>query len=130
MASLDIGDGGGEWSPVLKMLEVGELCPLHVEVAAIKVVADSGKSVRDAVELMCELAAFILKVAVAVDLSNSGWIVKLACFLNKGVETPISAGEEGKEPWSCCLGNGVLSIVRPEEKLCNIGGFPRLPPSQ
>jgi hypothetical protein len=51
-------------------------------------------------------------------------------LLDEGVETSIMTGEDGKEPQSCCLGNGGLSIVRLEEKLCDIGGFPRLPPGQ
>jgi hypothetical protein len=67
---------------------------------------------------------------VPIYLGDCSWVVEAVGFFNKGVETSILAGEDGEEPWSCCLGNGGLSIVRPEEKLCNVGGFPRLPPSQ
>jgi hypothetical protein len=41
MASVDVGDGGGEGILVLEMSEEdGELCPLHVEVAPIELVVD------------------------------------------------------------------------------------------
>ena len=56
-------------------------------------------------------------------------VVESARLFDEGVETSIPTGEDGEEPRSCCFGNGALSIVRPEEKLCDIGGFPRLPPS-
>jgi hypothetical protein len=128
---VDVGNGGGEGIPVLEMLEMeGELCPLHVEAAPIELVADAGKRVRDAVELAGELGAFVLEALVAVYLGDGGRVVESACFLNEGVETSILTGEDSEEPRSCCLGNGVLSIVRLEEKLCDIGGFPRLPPGQ
>jgi hypothetical protein len=65
-----------------------------------------------------------------VYFGNGSWVVESARLFNKGVETSIPAGEDGEEPGSCCLSNGVLSIVRLEEKLCDVGGFPRLPPGQ
>jgi hypothetical protein len=131
MASVDVGDGGGEGILVLEMSEEdGELCPLHAEVAPIELVANAGECIRDTVELTSELGAFIFEVAISVYLGDGCQVVELVCLLDKGVETSISAGEDGEEPQSCCLGNGGLSIVRPEEKLCSLGGFPRLPPSQ
>ena len=129
--SVDVGDGGGEGIPVLEMSEEeGELCPLHAEVAPIELVADAGKCIRNAVELACELGAFVLETAILVYLGDGGQVVKSVCLFDKSVKTFILAGENGKEPRSCCFGNGVLSIVRPEEKLCNVGGFPRLLPGQ
>jgi len=62
-------------------------------------------------------------------LRNCCWVVKALGFLDEGVETPIATGKEGEEPWSRRFRGGV-SIVRAEEEFCNIGGFPRLPPSQ
>jgi hypothetical protein len=129
--SVDVGNGGGEGISVLEMSEEeGELCPLHVEVAPIELVADTGKCIWDAVELTSELGAFTLKAVVAVYFGDSSQVVELARLFNEGVETSILTGEDGKEPRSCCLGNGVLSIVRLEEKFCDVGGFPRLPPGQ
>ena len=131
MASLDVGDGGGEGNPVLEMTEeVGELSPLHAVATPLELVVDAGDCVRNTVELAGEFGAFIVETVVAVYFSNSGRVVKPSCLFDEGVETSILAGEDGEEPWSCCFGNGALSIVRPEEKLCNIGGFPRLPPGQ
>jgi len=130
-ALVDVSDGGGEGIPVLEMSEEeGELCPLHVEVAPVELVAGGSKGVGDMVELAYEFGVFIFKVVVPIYLSNCGWVVEAVSLFNEGVETSVMAGEDGEEPWSCCLGNGGLSIVRPEEKLCDIGGFPRLPPSQ
>jgi hypothetical protein len=129
-ASVDIGNGGGEGIPALNMLEKdGELCPLHAEAAPIELVVNGGERIQDAVKLAGELDAFVLKTAVSVYFSGCGWVVEVAGFFNEGVETSIPAGEDGEEPQSCCLGNGGLSIVRPEEKLCDVGGFPRLPPN-
>jgi hypothetical protein len=82
------------------------------------------------VELTGELGAFVLEVMVPIYFSDCSWVIEAAGLFDKGVETSIATGEDGKEPRSCCLGNSVLSIVRPEEKLCDVGGFPRLPPSQ
>jgi hypothetical protein len=128
---VDVGNGGGEGIPVLEMLEEdGELHPLHVEVAPIELVANAGERIWDVIELAGELGVFILKSLVAVYLSNCCWVVEAAGLLDEGVETSILAGEDGEEPWSCCFGNGGLSIVRPEEKLCDVGGFPRLLPGQ
>jgi hypothetical protein len=129
--SVDIGDRGGEGIPVLEMSEEdGELCPLHVEVAPIELVTNAGERIRDAVELTSELGAFVFEVSVAIYFGDCCWVVEMAGFLDEGVETSISASEDGEKPWSCCLGNSGLSIVRPEEKLCEVGGFPRLPPGQ
>jgi hypothetical protein len=131
MASVEVGDGGGEGIPVLEMIEEeGELRPLHAETAPLELVADAGKHIQNAVELAGELGAFILEASVMVYLSDSSRVVESACLFDEGVETSIPTGEDGEEPGSCCLGNGVLSIVRLEEKLCGVGGFPRLPPSQ
>jgi len=131
MASVDVGGRGGEGIPVLEMLEEeGELCPLHAEMAPIKLVMDAGKCIQDAVEFASELGAFVLEVSVVVYLSDGSQVVESARLFNEGVETSIPTGEDGEEPQSCCLGNGVLSRVRPEEKLCDVGGFPRLPPGQ
>jgi len=131
MASVDVGDRGGEGIPVLEMSEEeGELCPLHVEAAPVELVVDAGKCIRDTVELTSELGAFVLEVSVAVYLSDGGQVVESVHLFNEGVETSILTGEDSEEPRSCCLGNGVLSIVRPEEKFCDVGGFPRLPPGQ
>jgi hypothetical protein len=110
--------------------EEGELRPLHAETAPVELVADAGKHVRDVVELTSELGAFVLEVSVVVYFGDSGWVVESTRLFDKGVETSIPTGEDGEEPQSCCLGNGVLSIVRPEEKLCDVGGFPRLLPGQ
>ena len=131
MASVDVGDGGGEGILVLKMSEEdGELCPLHAEAASIELIVGRGKGVGNVVEFAGELGALVLEVAVLVYLGNRGWVVEAASLLDEGVETSIVTGEDGEEPQSCCLSNGGLSIVRPEEKLCDVGGFPRLPPSQ
>ena len=82
------------------------------------------------VELAGELGVFILEVVVPIYLSDCSRVVKVVGLFDESVESSIVAGEDGKELWSCCLSNGGLSIVRPEEKLCDIGGFPRLPPGQ
>jgi len=82
------------------------------------------------VQLPGEPSVFVLKVVVAVDFHHCCGVIEAVGFFNKGVETSIPTCEDGKEPRSCCLSNGGLSIVRLEEKLCDIGGFPRLPPSQ
>jgi hypothetical protein len=129
--SVEVGDRGGEGIPVLEMLEEeGELRPLHAEVAPLELVVNAGKHIRNAVELTCEFGVFVLEASVMVYLSDSGRVVESACLFDKGVETSIPTGEDGEEPRSCCLDNGVLSIARPEEKLCDIGGFPRLLPGQ
>jgi len=65
-----------------------------------------------------------------VYFGNCGRVVESSGLVDEGVETSILTGEDGEEPRSCCFDNGVLSIVRPEEKLCDVGGFPRLPPGQ
>jgi hypothetical protein len=130
-ASVDVGDRGGKGIPVLEMSEEdGELHPLHAEVAPIKLVVDAGKCIRNVVELTGKFGVFVFKAAVLVYLGDCGWVVELVHLFDEGVETSISAGENGKEPQSCCLSNGGLSIVRPEKKLCDVGGFLRLPPGQ
>ena len=112
MASVDVGDGGGEGILVLEMSEKDrELHPLHAEAAPIKLVMNAGEHIQDALELRSELGAFVLKLAVLVYLSNGSWVVELACLFDESVETSIPAGKDGKEPWSCCLGNSGLSIV-------------------
>jgi len=73
---------------------------------------------------------FVVEAAVAVYLGNHGRVVESSSFFDESVETSIPASEDGEEPRSCCFDNGALSIVRPEEKLCDVGGFPRLPPGQ
>jgi hypothetical protein len=131
MASVEVGDRGGEGIPVLEMSEEeGELHPLHVETAALELVTDAGKRIQNAVELTGKLGALVLEALVVVYFGDSSWVVESACLFNEGVETSIPAGEDGKESQSCCFDNGVLSIVRPEEKFCDVGGFPRLPPGQ
>jgi len=110
--------------------EDGELRPLHVEAAPVELGTDAGKRIRDAVELTGKLGAFVFKAAVLVYLGDCCWVVESAHLFNEGVETSILAGEDGEEQRSCCLSNGGLSIVRPEEKLCDVGRFPRLPPGQ
>jgi len=50
-------------------------------------------------------------------------------FLDESVEASVVTGKEGEEPWSHHFCEGV-SIVRAEEELCDVGGFPRLPPGQ
>jgi len=132
MVSVDVGDRGGEGIPVLKMSEEeeGELRPLHVEAAPVELVVGGGKHVGNAVELTGELGVFVLEATVLIYLGDRSWVVEVMGLFDEGVETSILAGEDGKEPRSCCLGNGGLSIVRPEEKLCDVGGFLRLPPGQ
>jgi hypothetical protein len=130
-ASVEVGDGGGEGIPVLEMSEEeGELRPLHAEMAPLELVADAGERIRNAVELAGKLSVFIFEAPVAVYLGDGSQVVESACLFDEGVETSILTGEDGEEPRSCCLNNGVLSIVRPEEKLYDVGGFPRLPPGQ
>ena len=116
---------GGKGNPVLEMTEEeGELSPFHAEATPLELVMDASNRVRDVVELAGEFGLFVVETAVSVYLGNCGRVVESLCLFDEGVETPISASEDGEEPWSCCFGNGVLSIVRPEEKLSDIGGFP------
>jgi hypothetical protein len=82
------------------------------------------------VELTSEFGVFVFEAAVSVYFGDCGQVVESVHLFDEGVETSIPASEDGEEPWSCCLSNGGLSIVRLEEKLCDVGGFPRLPPSQ
>jgi hypothetical protein len=105
--------------------EDGELCPLHMEAAPIELVVNGGECIWDVVKLAGELGLLILEVAIPIYLGNCGWVVEVMGLLDEGVEISIVSCEDGEEPQSCCL-----SIVRPEEKLCDIGGFPRLLPSQ
>jgi hypothetical protein len=129
-ASSKLSDGRLEGVSVLEVAEEpGQLSPLHAVVAAIEVVAGGGEGIRDAIKLSGEPRALLVELSVSEYLRHSGGVVETAGFLGEGVETSIPTGEEGEEPRSCCLSGG-LSIVRPEEKVCDIGGFPRLPPSQ
>jgi hypothetical protein len=109
--------------------EVGQLGPLHAVAAAIKEVTSGGEGVWDAIELSGEPRALLVELSVSEYFRHGSGVVELAGFFGEGVETSIPTGEEGKEPRSCCLSGG-FSIVRPEEKVCDIGGFPRFPPSQ
>jgi hypothetical protein len=121
----------GREGMVLEMSEEdGELCPLYVEAAPVKLVVNRGKRVWDAVELAGKLGVLIFKAMVPIYLGDRSGVVEAAGLFDEGMESSIASGEDGEEPWSCCLGNGGLSIVRPEEKLCDIGGFPRLSPGQ
>jgi hypothetical protein len=130
MASSELSNGGLERVLVFEVAEEsGELSPLHVVLAAIEVVVGSGEGVQDVIELSGEPSSLFVKLAVSEYFCHSGRVVEAVGFLGKGVETSILTGEEGNEPWSCCLSGG-LSIVRPEEKRCDVGGFPRLPPGQ
>jgi hypothetical protein len=46
MASLDVGDGGGEGNLVLEMMEEeGELSPLHAEATPLELVANAGNRI-------------------------------------------------------------------------------------
>jgi hypothetical protein len=130
MVSSELSEGGLEQVTIFKVLEEhGELGPLYTMSAAIEVVAGGGEGVWDAIELSGEPGSLLIEFAVLKYFCHSGRVVEVAGFFGKGVETSILTGEEGNEPQSCCL-SGSLSIVRLEEKLYNIGGFPRLPPSQ
>jgi hypothetical protein len=82
------------------------------------------------VKLAGELGTFVLKAAVPIYFGDHGRVVEAAGLFDEGMESSIMSGEDGEEPWSCCLGNSSLSIVRLEKKLCDIGGFPRLLPGQ
>jgi hypothetical protein len=129
-ASSELSDGGLERVSVLEVAEeLGELGPLHAVATAVEVVVGGGEGIWDTIELSGEPSSLFVELAVSEDLCHSGGVVETACFLGEGVETSIPTGEEGEEPRSCCL-SGVLSIVRPEEKVYDVGRFPRLPPSQ
>jgi hypothetical protein len=130
MVSSKLSDGGLERVSVFEVAEeLGELGPLHAVSAAVEVVTGGGEGVWDVIELSGEPSLLFIELAVSKDLRHGGGVVETAGFLGEGVETSILTGEKGKEPWSCCL-SGVLSIVRLEEKVCDVGGFPRLPPGQ
>ena len=54
------------------------------------------------VELAGELGAFVFKSSVAVYFGDCCRVIETAGLFDEGVETSIPAGEDGKEPWSCC----------------------------
>jgi hypothetical protein len=119
-----------EGVPVFEVTEEsGQLCPLHAVATAIEVVTSGGEGIRDTIELSGEPSSLFVEFVVSKDLCHSSGVVETVGFLGEGVETSIPTGEEGEEPRSCCF-SGVLSIVRPKEKVCDVGGFPRLPPGQ
>jgi len=123
----DLGDEG---VVVLKVAQEGwELSPFHVVVAGVKLVVGRGEGVQNVVELSGELGVLVIKHAVSMHLCNGSRVVEASGLLDEGVETSIARGEEGEEPLSCGLCRG-LSIVRTEEELDNVGGFPWLPPGQ
>jgi hypothetical protein len=95
----------------------------------VEVVPGGGEGVRDAIELRGELDSFLIETVVSIYFRNCCWVVKASGLFDEGVETSITADEEGEEPWSCGVRGG-LSIVRTEEEFYDVGGFPRLPPSQ
>jgi hypothetical protein len=71
----------------------------------------------------------LLETAVVIYFHNCCRVVKASGSLNKGVEATIPSCEEGEEPQSHGVRGG-LSIVRAEEELDDVCGFPRLPPCQ
>jgi hypothetical protein len=71
----------------------------------------------------------VLEIVVLIYFCNCCWVVKMLGLFDKGVEASITTGKEGEEPWSHWFCGGV-SIVRVEEEFYDVGGFPRLPPSQ
>jgi hypothetical protein len=50
------------------------------------------------VELTGDLGVFILELSIVIYLGNCCWVVEAAGFFDEGVETSISAGEDGEEP--------------------------------
>src|SRR5216683_1761918 len=130
MVLSELRDSGDEGVAVLKVVqEDWELSPLHMMPTGTELVAGGGEGIRNAVELSGELGALIVEHAVLVHLGDSCRVVEASSFFNECMETSISGGEECEEPLSCGL-HGGLSIVRMEEELDNVGGFPWLPPSQ
>jgi hypothetical protein len=109
--------------------EDGELSSLHSTSASIESVSDAAEEVGDDVLLGDELVTFLDEGTVAVHLSDRCWAVHSARSLDEGVEASIVPFEEGDEPAGCRFRGGV-SIVRAEVDLCNVCGFPRLPPGQ
>jgi len=97
--------------------------------AGIELVTHAGEGVRDAIEFAREAVLLLFKSVVSIHLGCGGGVVEAANLFDERVITPVFGGEEGEEPGSCGL-RGVLSIVRAEEELDNVGGFPWLPPSQ
>jgi len=130
MVSSELRDLGDKGVVVLKVVQEGwELSPFHTVLAGVELVMGGGEGVQNVVELSGKLGALVFKCTVSMHLGNSCKVVEASGFLDKGVETSIPRGKEGKEPLSCGLCGG-LSIVRMEEELDNIGGFPWLPPGQ
>ncbi len=129
-ASSELGDSGGEAVAVLEVAhEGGELSTLHLVSTGIELVSSGREGVGDAIELSGEGVSLLVKSAVSIHLGGGSGVVEAADFLDEHVITPVSGGEEGKEPGRRGL-CGALSIVRTEEEFDNIGGFPWLPPCQ
>ncbi len=130
MASAELSDSGGEAVAILEVAhESGELSALHSVSTGVELVARAGKGVGDAIELACEAVPLLFKSAVSIHFGCGGGVVEAANLFDERVIAPVLGGEEGEEPGSCGL-RGVLSIVRAEEELDNVGGFPWLPPCQ
>src|SRR5712671_5962202 len=129
-ASAELSDSGGEAVAVLEVTHEGrELSALHSVSAGIELVTHAGEGVGDAIEFACEAASLLFKSTVSIHFGGGSRVVEAANFFDERVITPVLGGEEGEEPGSCGL-RGVLSIVRAEEELDNVGGFPWLPPCQ
>jgi len=129
-ASSELGDSGGEAVAVLEVAhEGGELSTLHLVSTGIELVSSGREGVGDAIELSGEGVSLLVKSAVSIHLGGGSGVVEAADFLDEHVITPVSGGEEGKEPGRRGL-CGALSIVRTEEEFDNVGGFPWLPPCQ
>jgi len=129
-ASSELRDLRGEAVLVLEVAhEVGELSALHSVSTSIEFVSDGCEGIRDAVEFRGEVGLLLIKSVVLIHLGSGSGVVEATDLLDKCVVTSIMEGEEGKEPGRRGL-CGVLSIVRVEEELNNVGGFPWLPPCQ
>jgi len=129
-ASAELSDSGGEAVAILEVAhEGGELPALHLVSAGVELVAHTGEGIGDVIEFACEVVSLLFKSAVSIHLGCGGGVVEAANLFDERVIAPVLGGEEGEEPGSCGL-RGVLSIVRAEEELDNVGGFPWLPPCQ
>ena len=103
--------------------------PLQVALTRVELVSDGREGVGDPVELGSELSVLLLETMVAIYFCNCCQVVETSGGLDEGVEAAISSCEEGEEPRSHGVRGG-LSIIRVEEELDNVCGFPRLPPCQ